>query len=39
MLPESIRSCQDIVGVIIECDQERTAQAETEGESNAKLPV
>ena len=38
-LPESRRGCQDIVGVIIEYDQERTAQAETEGESNAKLPV
>ena len=38
-LRESIRSCQDIVRVIIEYDQKRKAEAEAEGESNGKTAV
>ena len=38
-LRESIRSCQDIVGVIIENDQKRKAEAKAEGESNSKTAV
>ena len=38
-LRESIRSCQDIVGVIIEYDRKRKAEAETQGESSSKTLV
>ena len=38
-LRESIRSCQDIVGVIIEYDQKRRAEVEAEGKSNGKTAV
>ena len=38
-LRESIRSCQDIVSVIIEYDQKRKAEVEAEGESNGRNVV
>ena len=38
-LRESIRSCQDIVGVILEYDQKRKAEAEAEADKSSKTAV